>query len=112
MRNQLSRILTSPVFSRAKRSSHLLRYLVEATLAGAQHAIKEYTIGRWLYLGGVGQVEPGEVWMFGFSYPADTLNRAPMTGVELTNVTIWSPSQLNVWSKTATGAITVAPPRN
>ena len=44
VRAQVSRILASPVFARAKRSSQLLQYLVESTLEGHQDELKEYRI--------------------------------------------------------------------
>ena len=42
---QLSRILASPVFQGAERSSALLRYLVERSASGDTARIKEYTVG-------------------------------------------------------------------
>lgn len=44
VREQVAKILSSPVFSRANRSSQLLQYLVESTLAGRQDELKEYRI--------------------------------------------------------------------
>lgn len=45
VREQLARILASENFRNAQRSSALLRYLVEQTLAGRSDSIKEYTLG-------------------------------------------------------------------
>jgi hypothetical protein len=45
VREQLARILASESFRNAQRSSALLRYLVEQTLAGRADSIKEYTLG-------------------------------------------------------------------
>lgn len=45
VREQLARILASESFRNAQRSSALLRYLVEQTLAGRGESIKEYTLG-------------------------------------------------------------------
>jgi serine/threonine-protein kinase len=42
---QLERILASPAFQRSQRSSALLRYVVERTLAGETDRLKEYTLG-------------------------------------------------------------------
>ena len=42
---QLQRILASPAFRRAERSSALLKYLVEQTLDGHGDRLKEYTLG-------------------------------------------------------------------
>ena len=42
---QLERMLSSPVFRRAERSSALLRFIVEQTLAGQADRLKEYTLG-------------------------------------------------------------------
>ena len=41
----LDRVLRSPSFRRAERSSALLRFVVEQTLAGRGDALKEYTLG-------------------------------------------------------------------
>jgi hypothetical protein len=43
--DQLERLLASAVFRRAERSSALLRYIVEQTLAGRADRLKEYTLG-------------------------------------------------------------------
>src|SRR5579863_6226022 len=45
VRQQLARLLSSPSFQRAERSSSFLRYLVETTLEGRSERLKEYTIG-------------------------------------------------------------------
>src|SRR5688572_26411584 len=42
---QLERVLSSPVFRRAERSSALLRFIVEQTLNGHADRLKEYTLG-------------------------------------------------------------------
>jgi hypothetical protein len=42
---QLEKVLHSPSFRTAERSSRLLRYLVEQTVAGHADRLKEYTIG-------------------------------------------------------------------
>ena len=42
---QLERVLSSSVFRRADRSSALLRFIVEQTLAGQADRLKEYTLG-------------------------------------------------------------------
>jgi len=45
VREQLARVLASGAFARASRSEKLLTYLVEQTLAGRAHYLKEYTLG-------------------------------------------------------------------
>ena len=45
---QLKRVLTSPGFTRARRSSQLLQFLVERALAGEQD-LKEYTIATLVF---------------------------------------------------------------
>lgn len=42
---QLDRVLSSPPFRRAERSSALLRFIVEQTLDGRADRLKEYTLG-------------------------------------------------------------------
>ncbi len=42
---QLEKVLANPLFSGARRLSLLLRYLVEETLAGRGHQLKEYSVG-------------------------------------------------------------------
>ena len=42
---QLDRVLRSPAFQRGERSSALLRYVVQRTLAGEGERLKEYTLG-------------------------------------------------------------------
>ena len=49
VRAQLHRILASDTFSRSKRLSDFLRYLVEETLRGSGGGLKEGVIGRELY---------------------------------------------------------------
>src|SRR5687768_11027639 len=45
VRAELERVLRSAGFRRADRSSALLRYVVEQTLAGRGDQLKEYTLG-------------------------------------------------------------------
>jgi serine/threonine-protein kinase len=45
IRRQLDRVLASPLFRRAERSSALLRYIVEHGLEGHSDRLKEYTLG-------------------------------------------------------------------
>jgi len=45
IREQLARILGSPVFKNSKRYAEVLRYIVEQTLAGNTEHLKERTIG-------------------------------------------------------------------
>jgi Tol biopolymer transport system component len=45
VREQLDRVLRSTGFRRADRSSALLRYVVERTIAGHSDGLKEYTLG-------------------------------------------------------------------
>jgi hypothetical protein len=45
VRQQLERIVASPLFSHSRRYSSLLRYLVEATLDGRSDSLKERTVG-------------------------------------------------------------------
>ncbi|MGH9372013.1 MAG: hypothetical protein ACRD15_10835 [Vicinamibacterales bacterium] len=49
VREQLERVLTSELFSSAGRHSRLLRYLVERTLAGEGHQLKEYVLGTEVF---------------------------------------------------------------
>ena len=49
IREQLSRILESPVFSLSTRLSRFLRFVVETSLAGQEHTLKEYVIGTEVY---------------------------------------------------------------
>jgi Tol biopolymer transport system component len=42
---QLERVLSSSVFRRAERSSAMLKFIVEETLAGRSDGLKEYTLG-------------------------------------------------------------------
>jgi hypothetical protein len=45
VRQELHRILSSPIFRTAARSQRFLTYVVEQTLAGRQDAIKELVLG-------------------------------------------------------------------
>ena len=45
IRQELEKILDAPLFRGAKRASAFLRYIVEETLAGREHQLKEYTVG-------------------------------------------------------------------
>jgi serine/threonine-protein kinase len=45
IQQQLERVLASPVFRRAERSTALLRFVVEQTLQGHADRLKEYTLG-------------------------------------------------------------------
>jgi hypothetical protein len=45
VRNQLRRILESPVFHNSKRYANVLKYIVDQTLAGCGNQLKERTIG-------------------------------------------------------------------
>ncbi|MEO7143180.1 MAG: tetratricopeptide repeat protein [Bryobacteraceae bacterium] len=45
VREQLQKILESPIFSQAGRLRRFLEYVVERTLCGETHHLKEYTIG-------------------------------------------------------------------
>jgi serine/threonine-protein kinase len=45
VQNQLERVLSSPLFKRAERSSALLKFIVEQTLDGRADRLKEYTLG-------------------------------------------------------------------
>src|SRR5258708_2930445 len=49
VREELSRILESPVFIQSDRLSRFLRYTVETTLAGDAETLKEYLIGTEVY---------------------------------------------------------------
>ncbi len=49
MREQLARILRSPVFSQSDRISRFLRYIVEQTINGNKDYLKEYVIGSEVY---------------------------------------------------------------
>lgn len=46
---QLERVLASPFFTRARRSSQLLQFLVESKLTGREQDIKEYTIATVVF---------------------------------------------------------------
>src|ERR1700719_3977712 len=49
IREQLLRMLDSPVFVHSHRLSRFLRYTVETTLAGGAETLKEYLIGTEVY---------------------------------------------------------------
>jgi Tol biopolymer transport system component len=46
IRTQLEKVLASDVFARSERLSSLLQYVVEKTLEGSQHVLKEQTIAE------------------------------------------------------------------
>jgi hypothetical protein len=47
--SQLAKILESPHFRNSKRSGSLLRFVVEATVAGDQNSLKERCIGAAVF---------------------------------------------------------------
>lgn len=49
IREELSRILESPIFVQSDRLGRFLRYTVETTLAGDAERLKEYVIGTEVY---------------------------------------------------------------
>lgn len=49
IRDQLSRILESPLFIQSERLGRFLRFTVETTLAGEAGSVKEYLIGTEVY---------------------------------------------------------------
>jgi TolB-like protein len=49
IRDQLSRILESPMFVQSERLGRFLRFTVETTLAGEAGSVKEYLIGTEVY---------------------------------------------------------------
>jgi TolB-like protein len=49
IRNELSRILVSPIFVQSDRLGRFLRFTVEKTLAGEGEMLKEYLIGTEVY---------------------------------------------------------------
>lgn len=49
IREELSRILESPIFIQSDRLSRFLRFTVEATLAGDADTLKEYLVGTEVY---------------------------------------------------------------
>lgn len=61
--------------------------------------------------GGVGQIEPGILWMLGFTFPADSIGVANQHPVAFDRVTIWSPGETTVYLGRAQGSILVAAPR-
>ncbi|HTZ46372.1 MAG TPA: hypothetical protein VMH20_02195 [Verrucomicrobiae bacterium] len=49
IREQVSRLLDSPIFVQSGRLSRFLRFTIETTLAGNSEALKEYLIGTEVY---------------------------------------------------------------
>jgi hypothetical protein len=49
IRDQISRILESPLFIQSERLGRFLRFTVETTLAGEAGSVKEYLIGTEVY---------------------------------------------------------------
>jgi hypothetical protein len=49
IRDQVSRLLDSPVFVQSDRLSRFLRFTIETTLAGNSETLKEYLIGTEVY---------------------------------------------------------------
>lgn len=49
IREELSRMLESPIFAQSERLGRFLRFTVETTLAGNGEALKEYLIGTEVY---------------------------------------------------------------
>ena len=49
IRQQLARILQSPIFVRSQRLSRFLRFIVEHVIGGTQDCLKEYVIGSEVY---------------------------------------------------------------
>jgi hypothetical protein len=49
VREQLSRVLHSPIFSLSTRLVRFLQFVVETSLAGEGHTLKEYVIGTEVY---------------------------------------------------------------
>jgi hypothetical protein len=49
IREELARILDSPIFAQSERLARFLRFTVETTLAGAAATLKEYLIGTEVY---------------------------------------------------------------
>src|SRR5580704_2207296 len=49
IRQELARVLESPIFAQSERLARFLRFTVETTLAGEGAAIKEYLIGTEVY---------------------------------------------------------------
>src|SRR5215831_62730 len=45
IRSALAKVLTAPSFAASARLSRLLRFIVEQTLSGRAHELKEYTLG-------------------------------------------------------------------
>lgn len=53
IRDELSRLLESPIFVQSYRLSRFLRFTVETTLAGQAEALKEYLIGMRSMIAGL-----------------------------------------------------------
>src|SRR6202166_179343 len=49
IREELSRMLESPIFAQSDRLARFLRFTVETTLAGQSETLKEYLIGTEVY---------------------------------------------------------------
>src|ERR1700684_1191192 len=49
IRQELARVLESPVFAQSERLARFLRFTVETTLAGAGATLKEYLVGTEVY---------------------------------------------------------------
>src|ERR1700722_1060974 len=49
IREELARLLDSPIFAQSDRLSRFLRFTVELTLAGGSASLKEYLIGTEVY---------------------------------------------------------------
>lgn len=49
IREELARMLESPIFAQSDRLARFLRFTVEATLAGKGETLKEYSIGTEVY---------------------------------------------------------------
>ena len=46
IREEMAKVLASPIFTRGERLSRFLRYIVEETVAGREDSLKEMVIGR------------------------------------------------------------------
>jgi hypothetical protein len=49
IRDELSRLLASPIFAQSDRLARFLRFTVETTLAGKGETLKEYVVGTEVY---------------------------------------------------------------
>lgn len=49
IRQQLDRMLKSPVFAHSDRLSRFLRFTIEHVIGGTEHCLKEYVIGSEVY---------------------------------------------------------------